>query len=330
MPKNSLTLSGALTTTPRTEPLLTGAISIEGAHVAWQTFTPGELFYRQLTRAEFDISEMSLSSLMISAAKGATPWTAMPVFPQRHFFHTRTLVRAGTAVVKPSDLRGRRVGVIEFQQTAAVWSRAALQHSFDVDQRDIIWVTGRSPDLGHGSATGFVPPKGVTIESKPGGQSLGDMLLSRTIDAFLAFPVLPSISLNDEHLTLGDDPRIRTLFSDPIAEQDRYYRETGLYPMNHVIVVRRELLQQHPRLRENIGRAFVQAEAAALHDREVMLKPYLDYGVIENPAQFALSRKPVQYGLEANRRELEALAGYLHEQGLTDHIVDIDKVFVDL
>ena len=116
------------------------------------------MFWRQLKFAEFDVSEMSVSSLIIATANGPTEWVALPIFSMRQFFHTSILVRADSGIMQPSDLRGKRIGVPEYQQTWAVWSRGILADEFGVQPSDMTWYMERSPARSHGGATGFTAP----------------------------------------------------------------------------------------------------------------------------------------------------------------------------
>ena len=145
-----LELSLALSDNENTRPLLDGAVTAEGIRLIPTAVHPSEMFWRQLKFGEFDVSEMSMSSLLIATARGPTPWVALPVFTSREFFQTWTRVRADAGISKPADLRGKRVGVPEYQQTAAIWSRGILQHEFGVHAREIEWFMERNPDKSHG------------------------------------------------------------------------------------------------------------------------------------------------------------------------------------
>jgi 4,5-dihydroxyphthalate decarboxylase len=137
MTRPRLPLSIALSDNPNTRPLIDGIVSAEGIDLTATSLHPSEMFWRQLRFAEFDVSEMSMSSLLISTARSPTPWVALPVFTTREFFHTRILVRADAGIAAPADLRGKRVGVPEYQQTAAIWGRGVLENEFGVRPHDM-------------------------------------------------------------------------------------------------------------------------------------------------------------------------------------------------
>src|SRR5436190_17182948 len=182
MTDTKLELSIALARNENTEAILNSRVVPDAIKLHPTALHPSEMFWRQLKFAEFDVSEMSMSSLTIATSQGRTPWVAIPVFTTREFFHLRILVRADAGIEKPADLRGKRVGVPEYQQTAAIWSRGILQHEFGVNPRDIEWFMERNPDMSHGGSTGFKPPEGVRLNYIPPTSSIGDMMARGELD----------------------------------------------------------------------------------------------------------------------------------------------------
>jgi 4,5-dihydroxyphthalate decarboxylase len=284
------------------------------------------MFWRQLKFAEFDVSEMSLSSLIIATAQGLTDWVALPVFTMRHFFHTGILVRADAGISVPADLRGKRVGVPEYQQTSALWSRGILRDQFGVEPRDITWFMERSPEQSHGGATGFVPPEGVRLNYIPRETNIGEMLLDGSLDATLLYLVDPNL-VDRSRADLSARSEIRRLFPDPQAEARRYYAATGIYPINHTVVVRRTLLERHPWIALNLYAAFVRVKERLNAQRDALLEPYTAAGLIDAAALAVLHGDPLAYGITAARPVLETIARYVYEQGLTKRLVRIEEVF---
>src|ERR1700731_3084439 len=222
MTRHQLPLSIALSDNPNTRPLIDRAAAPEGTHLSTPAIQPSEMFWRQLRFAEFDVSEMSMSSLLISTSRGPTPWVALPVFTTREFFHTRILVRTDAGIAAPADLKGKRVGVPEYQQTAAIWSRGVLENEFGVRPRDMEFFMERVADKSHGGATGFKPPAGVTVHQIPASTNIGEMLTRGELDATLLY--LSGRNLVDRsRIDLAADPRVRPLFADRAAEGRRYY-----------------------------------------------------------------------------------------------------------
>ena len=321
-----LELSLALADNPNTRPLLDGRIEAEGLRLLPTAVHPSEMFWRQLRFGEFDVSEMSMSSLLIATSRGPTPWVALPVFTSREFFHTRILVRAAAGIAAPTDLAGRRVGVPEYQQTAAIWSRGVLQHEFGVEPRTIEWFMERPPDRSHGGATGFKPPAGVRVNQIPPNTNIGAMLLAGELDATLLYLTDPNL-VDRSRIDLSAHAEIKPLFADRVAEGRRYFAKTGIYQINHTVVVRRTLLERHPWLALNLFAAFAAARALVLREATEVLTPFFAVGRLGEEAKRALANDPMAYGIKAARPVLETIAQYVHEQGLTERRVGLEELF---
>ena len=248
-----LELSIALTNNPRTWPVLDGRVKVDAIDLVPTVLHPSEMFWRQLHFAEFDVSEMSVSSLLMAKSKGDERWVGIPVFTTRRFFHTGILVRRDARIETPADLKGKRVGVPEYQQTAALWTRGVLQHEFAVKAQDMEFWMERQPAMSHGGATGFKPPPGVTLHYIPSEKSIGSMMISGELQAAVHY-VGAGVNLIDRSSAdLRRHPDIKPLFPDPAAEGFRFYRKTGLYPINHGMVIRRELAEKNPWAALNIS-----------------------------------------------------------------------------
>ena len=321
-----LKLSAAFTDNERTRPLITGQVRPDAIRLYATTLYPTEIFWRQLHHSEFDVSEMSLSSLMIAVSNGPSEWVALPIFTTRRFFHTGIMIRTDRGIESPSDLAGKRVGVPEFQQTAALWTRGILRDDFGVRPQAMHWLMERNPAQSHGGATGFVPPPGVTLEYVPQAKSLGTMLVGGELDALIHFT--PGQNLIDRTTT---DPmssaHVRKLFTPPDAEARRYYEHSGIYPINHCVVVRKSLAEQHPWIVLNIFNAFVAAKTLAAEQLRSLSEPYAATGLIDRDSRAALNEDIMPYGIAASRKVLETVARYLYEDGLTKRLVGLDEVF---
>lgn len=296
-----LRLRAAFADNERSRPLLDGTIVPEGVALDAIALSPGEIFARQLKGAEFDVSDMSLGSLLIATSQGPTEFVAFPVFTIRRFFHTGIIVRADAGIDAPADLRGKRVGVPEYQQTANVWNRGILQHEFGVHPSDMEWFMERNPETSHGGATGFRPPPGIRLTYIPTETNLGEMLLDGRLDALLFYSPRGN-EIDRSTIDLTQRREARMLFPDAAAEGRRYLAKTGIFPINHCMVVRRSLAEAHPWLVPNIYDAFCRAQTEK-------------------------ARTEMPYGLRANRPVVETVATYLSEQGLTDRVVRLEDVF---
>jgi len=298
-------------------------VKADGIDLVPSPVFPSELFWRQLKFGDFDIAEMSMSSLMMAVAAGDARWVGLPVFTTRKLFHTEILVRRAAGIDKAADLKGRRVGVPEYQQTAALWTRGALEHEFGVRARDMEWWMERVPSHSHRGAVGFTPPAGVTIRQVPAEKNLGTMMLAGEIDATVHY--LANANLVDRsRIDLWNHPEIRSLFPDPVAEGVRYYKKTALLPINHGMVVKRSLAERHPWIVLNVLKAFERANDIAERERLEHAQYHIAAGLL---APEAVRTQLVKHGVKANRLVLETAAQYSQEQGLTPRRVRLEELF---
>jgi 4,5-dihydroxyphthalate decarboxylase len=318
-----LQLSIGMAANPRSAPIFDGRVQPDGIELVPSEVFPSELFWRQLKFGDFDIAEMSMSTLMMAVAAGDDRWLGIPVFTTRKLFHTELLVRRAAGIDKPAHLKGKRVGVPEYQQTAALWTRGALEHEFGVPARDMEWWMERVPSHSHRSAIGFTPPPGVTIRQVPAEKNLGTMMLAGELDATVHY--IANANLVDRsRVDLWNHPDIRPLFPDPVAEGVRYYKKTGLLPINHGMVVKRSLAERHPWIVLNVLKAFERANEIAERER----LEHAQYHVATGLASAQALRTPlVRHGVQANRLVLETAAQYSQEQGLTPRRMRLEELF---
>lgn len=321
-----LTLSIGITSNPRTWPILDGSVRPDGIDLVCTVLHPSELFWRQLRYAEFDLAEMSFSSLMMATVHGDTRFTGIPVFTSRRFFHAGMLARRDAGIDSPADLKGKRVALPEYQQTGAIWIRGALEHEWGVKPSDMEFWMERTPSQSHGGATGFKPPPGVTVHTVPADKSIGSMMIAGELDAALHYIVNDNL-IDRSTVDLWNHPDIKPIFPDRAAEGIRYYEKTGLYPINHGMVAKRELTERHPWIVLNVLKAFERAAAVADRQRLEHVADHLATGLLPAGARAALQRPLIQHGIGANRRVLETCAQYSVEQGLTARLLRLDEVF---
>jgi len=321
-----LQLSLAISSNPRTWPILDGTVAPDGIELVPTILHPSEMFWRQLRFAEFDVSEMSVSSLLMARAAGDTRWLGLPVFTTRKFFHTEILVRRDARIEKPADLKGRRVGVPEYQQTAALWTRGVLQHEFGVAPADMEFWMERVPTHSHAGATAFKPPPGVTIHQIPAAKSIGSMMVSGELEVVIHYIVNKNL-VDRSTVDLANHPEIKTLFPDPWAEGVRFYRKTNIYPINHGMVVKSALVEKHPWVVLNLLKAFEAANEIANQQRIEQAEYHAVAGLIPPEAAKALKQPIIRHGIAANRHTLETAAAYSVEQGLTPRLMQLDEIF---
>jgi 4,5-dihydroxyphthalate decarboxylase len=321
-----LQLSIAMQPNGRSRPVLDGRMKPEGIELQFTALHPSEIFWRQLRFQEFDVSEMSMSSLLISIANGNRDWVAFPVFTTRRFFHTGIWVRNDRGIEKPADLKGKRVGVPEYQQTAALWGRGVLQHEWGVLPTDIEWFMERTEEISHGGATGFRPPPGLKFNRIPANDSIGAMLLDGRLDAALHYLAGNNV-VDRSRANLEDHKEVRLLFADQAEEARRYFAKTGLFPINHAMVVRRSIAERHPWVVLNLYNAFLAAKDRWLASVSEAAQSHLLLGLLPPEAGTALRSDPFPYGVVANRKVLETIAQYSHEQALTPRMLRLDEIF---
>jgi 4,5-dihydroxyphthalate decarboxylase len=321
-----LELSAAITVNPRTQALLDGTVTPAGIRLLVSPMESAEIFWRQLSFAEFDVSEMSLAGLMMAAARGEFTWAALPVYTLRRFYHTQILVRAGAGIEKPQDLRGKRAGVPEYLQTSIVWARGVIQHEFGVAPAELEWFNERAEDRSLAGGIGFQPPPGLRLSYLRPDQSLDRMLLAGELDALFHY-ITATNNVDRSRIDLRSRPEVRPLFPDQAAEGRRFYAKTGIFPVNHCVVVRRSTLERYPWVALNIYDAFLASKAVLNKTGAAMLEPYLAAGLLDGGVRSILARDPWEYGFAASRPALETIATYLHEQGLTSRKVGLEEVF---
>jgi 4,5-dihydroxyphthalate decarboxylase len=319
----NLEISLACSDNPRTRPIIEGRVKPDGIDLRVTVLHPSEMFWRQLHFEEFDVSEMSLSSLIMAVANGDKRWVGVPVFTSRRFFHTGVLVTAQSGIEQPSDLKGKRIGVPEYQQTAALWARAALQHVYGIRAQDMRWWMERTEERSHGGATGFKPPADIEFHYVPEEKNLGTMLAGGELDASLLYIANDNL-VDRSRIDFSNDPRVRRLFPDQRAEGIAYYQKTGFYPINHGMVVHRRVTEKHPWVTLNIFNAFSKVKDMVNDSARRSADMYVETGLIDPKG---MSRDLYPYGVKANQELLTAITRFSNEQGLTPRVVGLDEVF---
>ena len=321
----NLELSAAIRMNPRTAPLITGAVQPQGIDLHVSVLEPSELYWRALAFEDFDIAELSFSSLMASYGHGIDNWVALPISTQRSFFHTGTLVRDAAGVATPADLAGKRIGVSEYQQTGALFTRGILQHEFGLDPRDCHWFMERPPEKSHGGAMGFEPPPGIDLQYISVDTDIGRMLEAGTLDAAVMYNTSRNL-VDRATVVFGPGSGVSPLF-DRRAEAARYFQKTGFYPMNACVAVRREVVERHPWVVLNLYSAYLEAKAQSRRAARGDLDALLDAGVADQHTREAMDFDLFPYGVIANRELLETATLYSFEQGLVPRRLELAELF---
>jgi 4,5-dihydroxyphthalate decarboxylase len=316
-----LSLSVAVGDYDRTRPLIDGTVQIDGVDPVTMTLSPEEIFFRAFRNEEFDVCELSLSSFTVKTALGDCPYVGVPAFVSRAFRHTSIYVRTDR-VRTPADLKGRRVGLPEYQLTACVWARAILEDDHGIKPSDVTWVRGGIDEPGRPEKIALKLPGDVRLEDAPENTTISQLLASGDIDGFIA-PRTPSAA----HLT---HPHIGWLFADPMAAGKDYFRRTGIFPIMHLLGVRRTLVERHPWLPAALLKAFERAKAVALEKLGDTSATKVTLPFVEE--QLAAARELMgadfwSYGVEPNRKVLETFLRHHHAQGLSSRLVSVDELF---
>lgn len=308
----------------RTIPLLTREIVPEGIDLDYVLCDSPRMIFDRMAGAEaFDAAEFSSSEFISRLAAGKNPFVAIPAFPSRLFRHANIFINTTKGIREPKDLEGRRIGVPLLTQTAAIFIRGLLAHEYGVDTDTVHWVQGAMNDAGaHGAPTVMPMLKSVELEVNHSGRSLSDLLAAGEIDALIGA---------SSPLTLGKHPDVARLFPDFRTREQEYFRRTGIFPVMHLVAIRKELHAAHPQAAPALYDALQRARALAL--RRMRYTGALAYMLPWLPADLdeindVMGGDPWPYGVEPNRPTLEALVTYLHEQGLTDRRVAIEEIFV--
>ena len=326
MTKIQLTL--ACSEYDRTAALASGDIEPEGISLNYLRLPVEEIFWRMVRHQEFDASEMSLSSYMIHRSR-ADDFLAIPVFPSRFFRHSCIFINTQSGIVRPEDLVGKRVGVPEYQMTAPLWERALLQHEYGVHPSTIQWFQGGLEQTGRIEKLPIAPP-GIDIHPIGPDQTLSQMLATGEIDALLTARA-PSSFYDKNSPGLPGNGQVRRLFPNFKEVEQAYFSKTGIFPIMHVIVLRKDILERYPWAARSLYKAFCQAKD---HLFEQMLdtsalRLALPWLVAELEAIMRLMGPDFwPYGIEANIKTLEAATLYSYEQGLTPRKLSIEELFI--
>jgi 4,5-dihydroxyphthalate decarboxylase len=304
----------------RTQLILSGHIVPEGTDLNPIALEPEEMFWRQLMFEEFDVSEMSLSAYTTLLARGDSPWVGIPVFLSRVFRHSCIYVRKGAGITEPADLNGRRIGVPEYHMTAAVYARGLLQHEYGVDLDSVTWVTGGQDEPNRPER--ITLPEAVRVTPIGPEATLSEMILAGELDALITARK-PAI------FSLEDSP-IERLFPNHRLVEEQFLQRTGIFPIMHLLVIRKEIVDRNPWLPVSLYKAFAEAKAAAtaaLLDTNAL--------AVSLPWMVAEAERMVElfggdfwpYGVAENKAVLEAFCGYMFEQRLTDRLLRPEDLF---
>lgn len=319
-PDGRLALSLAISEYDHVRDLASGAVRAQGIALNTLGFAVEEIFHRFTRYREWEVSEMSMGKYTSLVSQGETSVAAIPVFPSRVFRHSSIYVRRGGPVRAPQDLRGRKVGLPEWAQTAAVYTRGMLMHEWGVGLDEIEWVQAGVDEPGRQEKVALKLPKGVRVTARP-DSSLDRLLRAGEVDAVMSAHAPPSFE--EGH------PEVARLFPDYRPVEEAYFRKTGIYPIMHVIALRRDVLDRFPWVATNLLEAFEEAKRRSLaRAREITASRFPVPWIAEIAERArALFGDPMPYGIEANRTTLSAFLRFAHEQGVCHKLLAPEELF---
>ncbi len=319
-----LPLSLACWNYDRTEALANGSVRPDGIDLNFQKLEVEETFFRMLRHREFDAAELSMSSYCVTLARDNPPFVAIPVFPSRLFRHSCIFVSAKSGIEKPEDLVGKRIGVPEYQMTAPVWIRGILQDEYGVDPTSVTYCTGGEEQPGREEKLKLDLPEQFRLERIGPDQTLSRMLADGEIDA-LHTARTPS--------TFYSEPNaVRRLFPDFVPVEKDYYARTGIFPIMHVVAIRREVYEANRWVAQSLFKAFCEAQRR-LYDELLVtasLKTMLPWQIAAVEETVALLGNDWwPYGFERNRAAIDTFLRYHHEQGLSSRRLQPEELFAE-
>ncbi|GHH83732.1 4,5-dihydroxyphthalate decarboxylase [Streptomyces sulfonofaciens] len=306
----------------RTRALEEGTVRPDGIDLTYLRLPVEETFFRMMRHQEFEVAEMSLSSYVVSLRADPSPFVALPVFTSRMFRHGSLYCNTAAGISSPEDLRGKVVGTPEYQLTACVWMRGILGDQYGVPFDSVSHVTGGQESTGRIEKATVDLPDSVRISRAPEGRTLSAMLADGEIDA-LCTPRIPGPFA-------ARDPRVRRVFPDVVASEKEYYAATGIFPIMHVVVVRRDVYDRHPWAAQSLYKALLRAKDEAyanLYDTSALrfMLPWLTPQLEE--ARTLLGDDYWSYGLKDNHKTLATFLRYHHEQGLSERLWTPEELF---
>jgi 4,5-dihydroxyphthalate decarboxylase len=297
-----------------TRALADGRVKVDGMDLKFINLSPpSQIFLRMLHDEAYDASEMSLSNYMIALGKGDRRFVALPIFPARVFRHSYVWINANAGIQRPEDLKGKKVGIADYSMTALLFVRGFLQHQYGVAPQDIHWFRRRSEHVA------IEMPPGIRIDNIPKDQTLDDLIEAGQLDA-LAVTSPPRAFLQGS-------ASVRRLFPDSRSVEAAYYRQTRIFPIMHMVVIRRAIYEQEPAIAVRLAQGFQTAKQLAFEAYEEGLSSLPWVNLDLEYARQILGEDVYPYGVEKNLPTLEAAALYSHEQGLTQRRFEVSELF---
>ncbi len=305
----------------RTFPLLQGRVMPEGIDLNCLTMEPEEIFWRMEMHNEFDASEFPLANYSILISRRDRRFIAIPAFPSRFFRHSTVFINVKSGIKKPEDLRGKRIGTPDYTMSAGIWIRGFLQHDYGVRFDDVTWFVGGMNQPGRKQRLNAKPTEGLSI-TDIGNKTLSEMLEQGEIDAV--------VGAREPDCFRRGSPNVTRLWPNCRAIEEDYFSRTGIFPIMHLVVIRREIYEQHRWVAQSLYKAFLQSKnmsAEEMSNQSTLryMLPWIN-AEVENTTKL-MGKDFWPYGLEANRKALGAFIAYLEEQALLESPLKVEELF---
>ena len=306
----------------RTRALMDGSVAPDGIELVYLNQPVEETFFRMMRYREFDCSEMSLSSYVASLNASEPPFIAVPAFPSRFFRHSCIFVSAKSGIRQPADLKGKRVGVPEYQMTAPVWIRGILSDDYGVKVTDVEHLSGGEEEPGREEKLKLNLPSTIRLRAIPSDKTLSRMLADGELDALVTARAPSTFQSHPD--------AVKRLFPSYVEVEKDYYRRTKIFPVMHTVVIRRDVYAKNPWVAQSLYKAFTEAKAKAyrLYDQTAALPAMVPWLIAElEEARREMGEDWWPYGLEPNRAVLDTFLRYHHEQGLSKRRFAPEELF---
>jgi len=306
----------------RTRPIISGLVPIEGCEANVHCLDFEDMFVRALTTAEFDATELSFSRFALNVARGSTPYIGVPVFLSRIFRHSAIYIRTDRGIREPGDLKGKRIGVRDYSNTASLVARGMLEDEYGLSAREVHWIVG---DIDHAERSVIRVPElapGFDVRAAPAGHLLSEMLAGGDLDGLIDY--------QPPKCFVDGNAAVTRLFPDHRSAERAYFERSGIFPIMHTLVLRREIAEQHPWVAESLYRAFAKAKDSATADlwSPGALRTSLPWVSEEYRSTVDLMGDDFwPYGMKANRNAIESITRYIHSQGLAPRRLAVEELF---
>jgi 4,5-dihydroxyphthalate decarboxylase len=308
-------------------PLIEGKVQIKGCNMTFQSGKIGDLNTHVFSEPqELEVTEIGLVPFILAYAnEGFRDYSLIPVFPMRLFRHKSVFIHADRGIERPEDLKGRRIGTPGYSSTSLTWIRGIMQHEYGVKPEDVEWVVSAADssakDVGKASKQESVLPEGISVSVGPAGKDESDMLIDGDVDAL--FHAAEPKAYTEGH------PKIRRLFADSRATERDYFARTGIFPIMHAVAMRNDIIDANPWLPEAVFTAYSQAKQIQYETMRMQWAfgtlPWFGQELEETRAVMGDNFWP--YGIDANRKTLDALFQYSYEQGLAKKRLTVEELF---